>query len=85
MIENSSFVKSGFDDKGEPERILTAEGFTAYEAYENPNPHVYGEWKSITTTARNDGKSGSVITLNTEIPSFAFEKIEVSCNVTKNK
>ncbi len=80
LINNSGYVKNGFDDKGEPERILTAEGFTAYQAYENPNPHAYSEWKSITTTARNDGKSGSVITLNTEIPSFAFEKIEFRTN-----
>ncbi|WP_288955464.1 T9SS type A sorting domain-containing protein, partial [uncultured Polaribacter sp.] len=71
------YVKSGFDEKGDPSRIFTEVGLAAYEAYENPNPHKYTEWKSIVTTARNDGKSGSIITINTEIPSFAFEKIEV--------
>lgn len=80
LIENSGFVKSGFDYKGSPDRTLTEEGFMAYEAYENPNPHSYTEWQSIETTARTDGKSGSVITLNTEIPSFAFEKIEFRTN-----
>ncbi|MFD2727668.1 GH39 family glycosyl hydrolase [Hyunsoonleella rubra] len=80
LIENSGFVKSGFDEKGSPDRTLTEEGFTAYEAYENPNPHTYTEWQTIETIARTDGKSGSVITLNTEIPSFAFEKIEFKTN-----
>ncbi|WP_282135235.1 GH39 family glycosyl hydrolase [Seonamhaeicola maritimus] len=76
LINNSGYVKSGFDEKGDPNRILTEAGLAAYEAYENPNPHAYGEWKSITTTARNDGESGSVISVDTELPSFAFEKIE---------
>ena len=70
------YVKSGFDEKGNPDRIFTEAGLDAYEAYENPTPHLFTEWKSITTTARIDGKSGSVITINTEIPSFAFEKFE---------
>ena len=71
------YVKSGFDEKGDPNRIFTEAGLAAYQAYENPNPHKYTEWKSIVTTARNDGKSGSIISVDTEIPSFAFEKIEV--------
>ncbi|WP_299057430.1 T9SS type A sorting domain-containing protein [uncultured Polaribacter sp.] len=81
FLENTSgFVKSGFNERGSPDRILTDEGLAAYEAYENPNPYKYSEWESIETIARNDGKSGSVITLNTEIPSFAFEKIEFRTN-----
>ena len=71
------YVKSGFDEKGDPNRIFTEAGLAAYQAYDNPNPHKYTEWKSIVTTARNDGKSGSIISVDTEIPSFAFEKIEV--------
>ena len=76
LKENAGFVKSGFNYRGSPDRILTEAGFTAYEAYENPNPHKYTEWKSIVTTPRNDGKSGSIISIDTEIPSFAFEKFE---------
>ncbi|WP_298878707.1 T9SS type A sorting domain-containing protein [uncultured Polaribacter sp.] len=76
LKENAGFVKSGFNDRGSPDRILTEAGFTAYEAYENPNPHKYSEWKSIVTPPRNDGKSGSIISIDTEIPSFAFEKFE---------
>ena len=77
LIENSGFVKSGFSERGDPNRTLTEEGLAAYNAYQNPNPHSYTDWKSIETTARTDGESGSVITINTKIPSFAFEKIEV--------
>ena len=74
LINNSHYVMSGFDEKGAPDRTLTEEGYAAYQNYENPNPHQFTEWKSITTTARNDGKSGSEVALSTEIGSFAFEK-----------
>ncbi|PWG06651.1 GH39 family glycosyl hydrolase [Polaribacter aquimarinus] len=76
LKENAGFVKSGFNDRGSPDRILTEAGLAAYLAYENPNPHKYSNWKSIVTTARTDGKSGSLISLQTEISSFAFEKFE---------
>ena len=33
-------------------------------------------WKSIVTTARNDGNLGSIIQVTTELPSFSFEKFE---------
>ena len=80
LIENSGFVKSGFDEKGSPDRTLTEEGLAAYQAYENPSPHSYSDWNSIITTARIDGEPGSIISLSTEIPSFAFEKFEIRTN-----
>jgi hypothetical protein len=76
LINNANFVMSGFDSKGNPDRTLTEAGYTAYQNYENPNPHQFTEWKSLTTKARSDGKSGSEVTLSTEIGSFAFEKFE---------
>lgn len=78
LEENSGhgYVMSGFNDRGDPERILTEAGLAAYEAYENPNPHQYSDWESIVTTSRNDGEAGSVISVQTEVPSFAFEKFE---------
>ncbi|WP_397364580.1 T9SS type A sorting domain-containing protein [Olleya sp. R77988] len=77
FLENTSgYLQSGFDDRGDPYRILTEAGIAAYEAYENPNPHQYSNWESIVTTARTDGESGSIISLDTEIASFAFEKFE---------
>ena len=76
LINNSNYVMSGFDSKGNPDRTLTEEGYTAYENYENPNPHQFTEWKSLTTKERTDGKSGSEVVMSTEIGSFAFEKFE---------
>ena len=77
FLENTSgYVKSGFNDKGDPYRTLTKAGLVAYKAYDNPKPHQYSNWKSIVTKARTDGKSGSIISVNTEIASFAFQKFE---------
>jgi len=76
LINNSNYVMSGFDSKGNPDRTLTEAGYIAYQNYENPNPSVFTEWKTITTKARTDGKSGSEINIFTEIGSFAFEKFE---------
>jgi len=82
LDENSGlgYVMSGFDGKGDPNRILTEAGLAAYDAYENPNPHQFSTWQSIVTTPRTDGESGSIISLDTEIASFAFEKIEFRIN-----
>lgn len=76
LINNSHYVMSGFDEKGAPDRTLTEDGYTAFLNYENPNPHEFTEWKSITTNAQTDGGSGSMVSLSTEIGSFAFEKFE---------
>lgn len=76
LINNSNYVMSDFDEKGAPDRTLTEEGYTAYQNYENPNPHQFTEWKSLTTKARNDGESGSEVVMSTEIGSFAYEKFE---------
>ena len=76
LINNANYVMSGFDSKGAPDRTLTETGYAAYQNYENPNPSVFTEWKTITTKARNDGKSGSEVNISTEIGSFAFEKFE---------
>ncbi len=79
FLEDNSglgYVMSGFNDRGDPNRILTEAGLVAYEAYQNPNPHQYSSWQSIVTTPRTDGELGSIISLDTEIASFAFEKFE---------
>ena len=76
LINNSSYLKSGYDDKGDPERTLTPEGFAAFEAYVNPNPLVFNQWKSVVTQARTDGGAGSVVSVSTNIGSFAFNKFE---------
>ncbi len=76
LKENPNTVKSGFNNRGDASRILTEAGLTAYNSYINPNPHEYSEWTSVVTTSRTDGGNGSVITVNTELPSFAFQKFE---------
>ena len=76
LKENPGTVKSGFNNRGDASRILTEAGLIAYNLYVNPNPHEFSEWTSVETTARTDGGSGSVITVNTELPSFAFQKFE---------
>ncbi|MGY6647992.1 GH39 family glycosyl hydrolase [Wenyingzhuangia sp. IMCC45574] len=79
FLENepaSGWVKKGFDAKGSPSKILNKEGLKAYKNYENPNTFKYTKWKKIKTTPRTDGSAGSVIRINTDIPSFAFEKFE---------
>lgn len=76
LKENPNTVKSGFNNMGDPNRILTEAGLTAYNAYVNPNPEEFSEWTSVTTISRTDGESGSVVTVNTELPSFAFQKFE---------
>ena len=70
------YVKSGFNNRGSADRILTEAGLVAYEAYANPNPHEYTDWKSIVTIPREDGGVGSKINTTTELGSFAFEKFE---------
>ncbi|MFD0835645.1 hypothetical protein ACFQ0I_07725 [Mariniflexile aquimaris] len=80
LVNNLNFVKSGFDNKGAPNRILTAEGYKAYKNYENPHPPIFTEWKSVITTERSDGKPGSEVSVSTKIGSFAFEKFEFRSN-----
>lgn len=81
LVNNSNFVKSGFDNKGAPHRILTREGYKVYKNYENPNPHNFSEWKSVTTTVRSGGEPGSEVSVSTEIGSFSFEKFEFRSDV----
>lgn len=76
LINNANYVMNGFDSKGNPNRTLTEVGYTAYQNYENPNPHQFTEWKSIATKARTNGESGSEVEISTEIGSFSFEKFE---------
>ncbi len=73
----TGWLLSSFDRKGSPTRILNEAGKEAYEKYTNPNPYKFSSWNTVITTARTDGGKGSIITINTQIPSFAFQKFEV--------
>lgn len=72
----SGWIKNGWDRKSDPSRSLNEAGKTAWATFENPNPYAFNEWKSIKTAARTDGGQGSVITVETKLPSFAFQKFE---------
>ena len=79
FLENepaSGWIKEGFDRKGDPSRTLNEAGAAAWALYENPRPYKFSEWKSVTSTPRSDGGEGSVISLTTQLPSFAFKKFE---------
>jgi hypothetical protein len=76
LIDNSNYVMSGFDERGDPKRTLTEAGYIAFENFQNPNPHVFTEWKSIVTTVSDNAGAGSEVNISTEIGSFAFEKFE---------
>lgn len=72
----SGWVKSGWDKKGDPSRSLNEEGAALWATYNNPNPAVFSEWSLVTTVPLSGGGSGSMVTINTSIPSFAFQKFE---------
>ncbi len=72
----SGWVKPGWDRRGTPERILNAAGLAAWANYVNPTPYTFSDWINITTIPRTDGGSGSLISLQTEMPSFAYKKYE---------
>lgn len=84
FLENepeTGWVKEGYSRRGDASRILNKEGRRAYRKYENPNPHQFGAWHEVTTTACPAGKSGSLIEVDAELPSFAFEKFEFRMTV----
>ncbi len=68
-------VQTRWDNLGDA-AILNPVGDAEWSKYENPHPYLYSDWCRIVTVARNDGGSGSMITVNTQIPSFAFKKFE---------
>ncbi|WPR70119.1 carbohydrate-binding protein [Flavobacterium sp. NG2] len=72
----SGWIKSGFDRRGDPSRTLNTAGAAAWASYTNPNPYAFNDWSYVTTTARTDGGSGSLVTINTSLSSFSFKKYE---------
>lgn len=73
---SSGWIKTGFDRKGSPSRTLNTAGATAFASFVNPNPHTFSAWTSVTTVARTDGGTGSMVTITTTLSSFAFKKYE---------
>ncbi|WP_066630760.1 T9SS type A sorting domain-containing protein [Labilibacter marinus] len=72
----SGWIKSGFNRYGDPTRTLNEEGVAAYDQFEFSNDPAFGQWQTITSVERTDGKQGSMIKLVTSLGSFAFKKFE---------
>lgn len=73
----SGWIKNGYSRYGSPSQVLNEAGLAAWDAFENPNPRTSTAWQRLETIARSDGDLGSLIQLETQLPLFAFEKIEV--------
>jgi len=72
----SGWVKNGFSSNGDPSRILNESGLVAWNNFTNPTISNFTEWTTIATQSRTDGKEGSMVTINTELASFEFKKLE---------
>ena len=84
FLENepeSGWVKEGFDRNGDPMSILNGVGKKAYRKYKNPTPYGFGDWEKVVTKASTQRKEGSVISVETSLPSFAFQKFEFRLEV----
>ncbi|MGJ8691645.1 MAG: GH39 family glycosyl hydrolase [Thalassotalea sp.] len=68
---------NGFNKYGNASTVLTEEGKVAFAAYEFNNSSEWSEWITATTLARLDDGEGSIIQIESELPLFSFEKIEV--------
>lgn len=79
FLENEpeeGWVIDGLDRNGDPSRILNDAGKAAWRKYENPHSYAFSKWTTIKTKARTDGQKGSLIKVETLLPSFAFQKFE---------
>jgi hypothetical protein len=87
FLENepkSGWILPGFDKKGSPSRILNEEGKIAWAKFKDLNQDIFTSWDKITTSPRVDGGKGSVISISTQLPSFAFQKFEFRLKKNKN-
>lgn len=73
----SSWLNNGFSRYGNSTYSLNETGKAAWAAYENPTPREWTEWQTATTLPAENGESGSIINIETQLPLFSFEKIEV--------
>ena len=79
FLENeppSGWIKDGFHRYGEPERTLNEAGAAAFSTFVHTNEAVFGPWQTLQSVARTDGKTGSMVQIDTTLDSFAFKKYE---------
>lgn len=76
LKEGNSWVKPGWDEKGDPSRTLTDAGYQKYQAFTDYKPIVFTDWKSVVTVPRTDGGEGSMVIVETKLASFSYKKFE---------
>jgi len=64
---------------GNPHKVLNKAGLAKWANYTNPNPSKWSAWKQGVTLPNNkaDSTHQSVITFNSNLPVFSFEKVEI--------
>ena len=74
---SSSWLKRRSSKYGNATDSLNAAGKAAWEDFETPSAREWTRMKFMKTLPAPDGESGSIIVIETELPLFSFEKIEV--------
>lgn len=77
---DGGWIKDTYDTNGTPYIMLIQEGVETFEQnthrYTHLNELQWSKWKTICTQAI-DGEDASVVKIQTQLPSFAFQKIEL--------
>lgn len=66
-----------FSKYGSPSVDLNDEGKVQWANYEHNNPSVWTQWQKGNTVERDDGRTGSIVKVNTTLPPFSYEKTEI--------
>lgn len=66
----------GYDKYGNPDIVLNATGKAEWDKYQHTNHSQWTLWQTANTVARTDGKAGSLIMIDSELPLFSYEKTE---------
>lgn len=75
---SSSWLKRHSSKYGNATDSLNAAGKAAWDDYETPSPRKWTQTKFTKTLPAPNGRPGSIIVIDTELPLFSFEKIQVS-------
>ena len=80
-----SWLKSGrgLNRYGNAKQVLTDEGLALWADFENPSPRAWTQWVEGKTLARESGEKGSIIQMDTELPLYSYEKIEIKWEISK--
>lgn len=74
---SSSWLNTGFKKYGNTTYSLNSTGLAEWESYENPSPREWTQWQSSETLPPATESTGSRLAINTQLPLFSFEKIEI--------